>query len=337
MPIAIDGRVTDLRPTVTLADFKVGVPVGALSMMKLANLAHWVRGRGRVLVPQHICRTRIDGTHTTVTHHYKVAPSGVAVTRFWFGEVQPVTAGNRAWFTVTVGGSSATFTTAVAYHGQFAIAEPSVAKTTTPTDLQFTISQGGAASDPFLLVSLSCAEVPRSALARAGVDLGLSLDSFSPRRPQFQSTSEGISALGTLTAALTTKRCGLVAAWCEDTIAVTSATYIDLFETAHRIVPSKDKAGDTTRTCNIDVWGYVSAGGTTGNVIAVDRAGAASATMAVSSTTPAWLGSVTKTFLCEDLTTSNGVPGGVYDTVQLQAKRTAGAGNVIVKGWVVYE
>ena len=59
--------------------------------------------------------------------------------------------------------------------------------------------------------------------------------------------------------------------------------------------------------------------------------------MTVSSTALSWVGTVSKSFMCEDLSTVDGVPGGGQDTAQYQMRRTAGAGTVKFKGHVIYE
>jgi len=338
MTIAPDGRVIEVRPSIALADFKVGRGVRAVTLTQMANLAHWVRGRGRCLVPTHATNTALAAG--SAVHHYKVKPSGVAIARVWVLDVIAVDTGGGAGFgsfQVKAGGgaTSATYGVGVGtYLTSTVVVFEDATKTAAATDLTLEIDW---VSGSFIVRTVGCWELPRAALARAGVDLGLSLDSFAQRRPAYESTSEGPFALATLTATLTAKRGTLISSWTEAGIVITGAGYTDIYEAPWRLVPSLDKAADTTRTVTFDLWAYVSVGGTVGDARVVDAAAAASASWTINSTTPAWIGTITKTFKCEDLSTSNGLRGGTYDTAQLQCKRTAGAGNVIIKGWVGYE
>ena len=60
--------------------------------------------------------------------------------------------------------------------------------------------------------------------------------------------------------------------------------------------------------------------------------------MSFTNTSPAWSSEITNLVVdCEDLTTSDGLQGGVFDELTCEARRSAGAGTVYVAGWVVYE
>ncbi len=336
MPIASDGRVPTRRPDVNYHDIQVGDAVRALTQSQLANLAHWVRARGRVLVPEHYCKTKIV-SGSPITQRYKVRESGLAIARVWIGRGR-VSGSSFGSLTIKASGASASVTSASAYSdgpdGHFVHIEP-CSKSSGVTELQITATSTSVVGDE--LTSVGCWELPRAALARGGTDLGLALDSYGPRRPFFEDASAGPKALATLTAACTTKRGTLVAGWCEAGFGTTSAAFTDMLVAGIPLTPSKDKASDTTRTCTIDIYAYVTAGATTGEVRVKDAAGATSSAMTVTSTTPAWIGTVTKSFTCEDLSTADGLPGSGEDTVQISVRRTAGAGTPLVKGWVVYE
>jgi len=344
MPVGLDGVVPSMRPSLVYGDILVGEPVRGSTMQALGKLAAWVRGRGRCLVPSHACRTTLSGAGATAVHHYKARPSGVALSRVWVGSVHSSVAAGRydGLFTFTAGtdGPSRTWVVGTRYAGSvpFLFVETAgVTLSTAITDLTFKTQLDAGGSADVVLETLACYELPRAALARTATDLGVALDALGARRPVLDLTYEGPKALANTIATFDAKRGGLTAMWVDGSLTTTSAAYVNVFDTDIPIVPSKNLPTDTTRTCTWDVYASVSAAGTTGDFRVVDSLAGVSGTLVVNSTTPAWLGTSTKSFKCEDLSTANGVPGGTYDTVQLQFRRTAGAGTVKLFGFVTFE
>ena len=83
MPVARDGKVTTRRPGINLGDIEIGASVRTLTQSQLANLAHWVRARGRVLVPLHLLPTTAANAWLPAgtVLRYKVRESGTAIAR----------------------------------------------------------------------------------------------------------------------------------------------------------------------------------------------------------------------------------------------------------------
>lgn len=336
MPILTDGRVLPYRTEPTLDEVLVGDPVRAGTWADVAKLIHWVRGRGRVLLPQHAPRTSLSSG--SATHRYKVRPSGPAIARVWVGEVRssvPLSA-----FTLKAGSSPTTGTlyasSAARFTLPFVYLETGVTKTTNPTDLTFLFSWVDGTP---VLETLACWELPRAALARSSDDLGISLDSLYPRRPIFEATYEGPSAVAASVLGTSTRRVGLWAWWNATGAVFSSTSFVSLWVAGMPLVPAKDRPADTTREAEWYVYASMSDGTTAAQIQVVDASAVASTALVLAAGTQAaqWRGAGTKKFLCEDLTTADGVPSGGPDTVQLQVKRTAGSGTITVYGTTGYE
>lgn len=106
------------------------------------------------------------------------------------------------------------------------------------------------------------------------------------------------------------------------------------------VLARKTRTTDTTRTVRARAFARCSNGTTTGEVRFVSsKHGASSAVTfnGASTTNFAWSSEVNLTVDCEDLSDARGLPSSTFDEVSVEARRTAGAGNLQVAGWVVYE
>lgn len=330
-------RVPPFRNTPQTSAIKIGAPVRAAEWLEVSRLIQWLRGRGRVLVPQALGLVTLNSVTTSRVYRYRSTPSGRAIARVWVLDVRCTGAfPSFASFTVQGGSGSLSSTFVVNSRSLESVPivyiEEPVAKTAAVSELTLTVTR---VDGTMQVQSVGCWELPRAQLTKDATDLGIDLDSFYPRRPIFDATYENTKAIARALAATDGRRIGHVAMNFE-AIGSTAAAWEDVFESPIRLVPRQGIVGATTQECAWYVYAWVSAGGTTGEFRVVDAAAAASTLDTVSSTTPAWIGK-TKTFKCEDLTVANGLRGGTYDTVQLQVQRTAGAGTVHASAFCLEE
>jgi hypothetical protein len=328
-------RVPPVRRIVPIdATVQVGKAVSSTQWSSLAELTNYLRGRGVMIVPSQAPIVGADSTggvsvpglSTTVTIGYRVRPSGRAIARVWaFEVIGAIAAGGRG--TITVNGQSVAVSAGnlTAQPDRVFVLVETASKTSALTDLDVTLQ---ATSGALYLTSVTCWELPRAQLTKDATDLGVDLGTLDPRRPIIDRDYESVAGVCEAIAGADGRR-GTLVAWCGRLVETTSATFTDVFELPARIVPPKVGRNDTTRTVSWSVFAACDVG-TTGEARVVDGLGVASAALAITSTTGAWLDG-SKAFRCEDLSQANGLVGGLtFETVQLQIRRTAGAGKVYV-------
>lgn len=331
--------VVDLyRSDPELADIQIGEPVRAQTWERTARLLQWVRGRCRLLIPTHRPAYTKTGGSTTV--RYWVAPSGYAIARVWILDVRSSTKTAPSAFTVQAGAGAATGSIRVDGRSATAVpvvyVEPGATQSTTAAEISAVIT---ATLGTIRVESVTCYELPRASLdPSGGTDYGLDLDSYYPRSDIFESATGGLFELAAALEETDTRRIGAAAWWSDLGVSTTSASYVDVYPTPIRMVPAQDLIADTTRLIQCGAYGFASNGTTTGDLRIKDTAGNVSAAISIPllGTTPAWQGVTELAFLCEDLTKTDGVRTG-GERVQVQIRRTAGAGTITWNGWTLYE
>ena len=319
-----DGRVPPERPQLGYSRLVTGAPVRAESWLDAAYLAHWVVGRGQVVVPAHSVRYLLSATSATM--RYRVPLSGRAIARVACLGIRSTT-GAPASVTVTMGSGSSTVTVGLlTFSGTFPVyvQDDGVTRTSAVTDIDITVTTTGSV----IIESCVVYELPRASLSRDATDDGIALDTLFPRRGIFADGSQSVRAVAALMQAIDGRRIGHFARWGE-VLATTSATFVSLTHAPYRVVPRVNNGA--RRSLRVYLRGLVSAGGTTGEWRATAASGA-SATATISSTTAAW-SSVDIDVTAENPAKPDGVDAGGYDTVQLAWRRTAGAGTVGVESW----
>lgn len=337
-----DTRVDATRARLTLEELRIGRPVRATTQYDLARLMHWVRGRGRSLVPQHVVRqTFASGS---LSFRYRTHPSGSAIARVWVIDVRqdPIAfAGGAPYAEFTVQAGAGPTSAAERRSGRVSDVVPYVyietpaTKTAALTDLVLTIAR---IAGTVAVESIGCWELPRGALTADATDLGIHLDSLFPRDEIFEGDNLGTRAIVKTLAGTPGRRVGLWS-WFGPEASTASTGFVDVFELPIPLIPRKDRPSDTTLSCTWDVYARVTNGTTSGEFRLAIGSGGSSAVLSVplGATTHAWRGTGLVTLKCEDLSSVNGMRGGSYETVQLQMRRTAGAGSVAVQGCDVWE
>jgi hypothetical protein len=121
---------------------------------------------------------------------------------------------------------------------------------------------------------------------------------------------------------------------------ITSGSYVTVAGSGVPVLARKRRTSDTTRVVKCRVFGRCSNGTTTGEVRFVSSENGASSAIAFDgsvTTSFAWSAEVDLTVDCEDMSAAQGLQGGAWDEVTVEARRTAGAGTLFVCGWVIYE
>lgn len=319
-PVVLNKRVTP-----RFEQAQNGEPVSSTVLSDCARLAHYARGRGVTLVP--VTNPQIvltsAGSHTMRVKH---RPAGVALARIWRIGLY---SSPSARVTVSINGGASTAISAAPgiYSQQEIIETVTRSSTVSESTLAFTWAAGTVT-----ITHVSCIEMPRADLELNTTDYGVDVDSLAARDPIYETSYESLYGLANTVKQLTTRRGTLASLWFQTPFTVTSAAETSVLLTGIPILPPKDKASDTTRSCTVEIYGYVSAGSYTLKV--VDQAGA-SATATLSALAGTWT-SITKTFLCEDPANGGGLPSAGIDTMRITVTRASGAGTVYIQGVCVY-
>jgi hypothetical protein len=354
-----DGRVDLDRPHVVISDIATGAPVRAQTWSDMARLAHWVAGRGTVLVPQHKTMIRFDAAGffgvTSATLRYMTRPQGRAIARVWVFEfrghtgfpgtvtIQPLEIPSAVSppYTVEAPAYGTRMAPIVVVEG--AGVEAELARSVSDQEITCEVVCTAGYVD---LVSCAVWELPRAALTQDSTDLAIGLDGFFPRRPiQGGVDYQSIKGLFDLTIGLTQlsgtrprTKSGHIGRWGPE-MQSTSATAISLLESGfdYRILGGKDRPSDTTTTLTAYIYAYYGGGSGTpsGDWRVVTGSGGASAWQPITNTSYAWLGPLTFTVTAEDPTTSYGVASS-YDTLRFEVRSNSFA-TVYVSGWAVLE
>ena len=306
-----------------------GAPVRAQQWLDAASLGHWIAGRGQVIIPGHSVRYALAAG--SVTMQYRAPLSGRAIARVACIGIRSDTGAART-VTVTMGSGSASVTVGLLTFGSqdpIYVQDNGVTRATAETDIAITVTTSG----PIFIESCAVYELPRASLSRDATDDGVALDTLFPRRPIMDSGAQSGRAVAAMMQAIDGRRIGHFARWGEE-IGTTSAAFGSVLFTPYRVVPRYDVSG--LRNITVALRGRGTVGGTTGEFRIVAGSGA-TATGTVTGTVSAWQASVTLAVKCEDPSTANGLAGGAYDTVDVQIRRTAGAGSIVAESWGGYE
>lgn len=333
-----DRVVPDTRPRVDLGDYVHGVPVRASSWLSVARLAHWVAGRGSVLIPQHAPGLSLAGGSVSISMRYRAPQSGLAIARVAIVEVAAGTAIDPSGTISvqldggTVGSGAPSLLAAHSPGGVMTLMsiDASVSRSTSIANLRLDITADSGKADSLDVRSVAIYELPRAALETASPDLGVGLDALFPRR----TIGSQLVSTAALVAALPQRRGTLAAHYSTTPETVSSGSWTSILAAPIPILPRWAAGG--TRTITMQVRALVSSG--TAEVRMVTGiAGATSGAITVSAVVEAWAaGTATVLARCEDPSTVDGLPGGAWETIDVQARGVSGS-QIDVYGWSIYE
>jgi hypothetical protein len=339
MTLPTANRVELYRVDPDLEDIIVGDGTRGATFEAIAKLTHWVRGRGRCIVPAHHPRFTIAAAASS-TLRYFTGVSEAAIARVWLVDVRASTKTASCRFTIQAGAGAAS--DPIVMDGRSANSrtilyiEPEAPQVGGATEVSVVVA---VASGTARVEAVACYELPRAALDRdLGPDFGIALDSYYPREDVWQQSTSGLYGLASAVVAIENRRIGHLAMWHETGFDTTSGAFVALHPAA-RLVASQDRPSSTRRSLEGYVWAVCSNGTTSGefDFRRADTTASTAVAIPLLTTVGAWFGPVTLDFGCEDLSEDDGTPGGSYDTCQFRFRRTAGAGTVKIKGYCASE
>ncbi len=320
-----DGRVPPERPPVSVSRIVAGAPVRAQTWLDTASLAHWIAGRGAVIIPGYSVRYELSGT---VTIRHRVPLSGRAISRVACVGIRSDSGATRE-VTVTMGsGTTTAFVGELTLGSQVPIyvQDDGVTRTDAVTDIEITVT-----GTDVVIESCAVYELPRASLSRDATDLGVALDTLFPRRPIMDSGAQSVRGVAQLMQAVDGRRIGHFARW-GDVLVSAPASFTSILSAPYRLVPR------CTVTGNREVAVYLRARITsgTGEIRLVAGTGD-TATASLSSPTMAWLSPLLIDVKPEDPTEPDGLGGGFYDTIDIETRRLTGGGAIEIEAWTCVE
>lgn len=341
-----DGKVQLDRPEVRYGDIATSAAVRAQTWADMAALAHWVAGRGTMLVPQHRCMIRLDSSGTdSATLRYKIRPQGRAIARVWVLElrghtgfpgiatVQPLTLPSPVSTPVSVAPESYGTRMAPIVIVEGAGVDDELTRTVSDTEITCEVVATLGYVD---VISCAVWELPRAALTQDVTDLAIAQDGYFPRRPIRTGDYEYVEGVWRLMASLSgaRTRSGHVARW-GPILEVATTSTTSLTEVDYVLVPGVDLPTDTTAALDAYLYAYCD-GGTTGEWRVTTSSGSTS-WQSITATAAAWHGPLAVTATAEDPSTTDGLRSSTYETLRIEVRRASGAGKIYVQGWSVLE
>lgn len=322
--VTADGRVPPERPPVSVSRIVAGAPVRAQTWLDAASLAHWVAGRGQVVIPGHSVRYELSGT---VTMRYRVPLSGRAIARVACVGIRSDTGATRE-VTVTMGsGTTTAFVGELTLGSQVPIyvQDDGVTRTDAVTDIEIDVT-----GTDVVIESCAVYELPRASLSRDATDLGVALDTLFPRRPIMDSGAQSVRGVAALMQGVDGRRIGHFARW-GDVVGGAPASFTSILRAPYRIVPRYAVSG--LREVSVYLLARITSG--TGEIRVVAGSGD-TATVSLS-TTLAWLSPLAVDVVCEDPAEPDGLTGGSYDTIDIETRRISGLGTIEIEAWTCVE
>lgn len=307
--------------------------VRSSSWLDAARLQCWLAGRGSMDVPVHNPMvTIIKDTSSTFKYHVKPR---YQTCRYAFNFVIVSDGASACTVTIPSGGTAHSVrTTSAANATPVTIFVDRAAQGTTETELSFDIAAPSSVSVTLHAVSIEA--LPRAQIAVDANDLGAERFDFWVRQPIASSNiaDQILARQNDLRNAC--RRVGMFqfsrgtgSPW-----AITSTSFVDLFDGGIGALGRYLYSGDTERTLRLRILAKCSASTTSGTFqVNNDSQGSAAASIAIPTSTTSWTwlpaaGATTLKVDAEDNTTDDGLRGSSADEQVFQVKRTAGTGSV---------
>lgn len=326
MPLS---RVPQFREDIAFTSVVAGAPVAATDWQRAASVQNWIAGRGRINIPT-FHPDHVDLLSDSVCRYaLYVLPSHSAI--------DLVAQVSRSDVTSTLPGTIQTPSSVLLS------ASPRGAYGTTAIEVQLDIAVGDRDET---VHSIAVYEIPRASIEQTASAGGIDVSALSAGQPITAASVEPIAdALADDTFGARVLAAHAVP-WSDDggssvttefASASTSATYAATVGSGVPVLARKKRVSDTTRTVKARCYGWVT-GATTGQFRVTSSVNGSSSAVSFTNTSPAWSSEITDLVVdCEDLSTATGLQSATWDELTTELRRSAGAGNVYVAGWVVYE
>lgn len=326
-----------LVPVTPGADLvKVGWAVDGRTHQALAAGVNNLLGRGGQLIPPFGVRDAI-APGATLELEFKIWPRLQAWRRLWCVWMHRAESGIGGQVTVTPGSASAIEVEVSAPRTQapFMFIEALGARTAVETTTTITIDNDAATGDVYV-ETVGCVEIPRPSLPADATDYGVEIETCRMGAPIFDGVGASYGGLlDSLVQAETTARRNGLFHWSVDVdsalVFTTSSTSpVALFAVDPLMLARKRYRTSTTGVVSWEIYARASNGTTSGRV---DFSAASGAGMSINiplgTTAWTWFGN-TLAVDCEDLTDPAGLQGSAFDSVAVEALRTAGAGSISI-------
>ncbi|MCU0675635.1 MAG: hypothetical protein MUE69_22945 [Myxococcota bacterium] len=328
MPLS---RVPQFREDLAFASIVAGAPVASTDWQRAAAVQNWVAGRGRQVIPT-FCPDVPDLEAPSNTYRFAlyVLPS--------YPTIDLVAMVSRSDVVSVLPGVVQT-PSPVALS-----ASPRSSYGTTAIQVQLDVAVDVRDEE---IHSIAVYEIPRARIEQTASAGGIDTSALGAGQPI---TIASVDALRDAVADDTFGARVLAAhavPWSKDggstssteyATASTSATYAAVVGgSGVPVLARKKRTTDTTRTVKARCYGWVT-GATTGQFRVTSSSQGSSSAVSFTNTTPAWSSEITDLLVdCEDLSTATGLQSATWDELTVESRRSAGAGNVYVAGWIVYE
>ncbi|MEM9067094.1 MAG: hypothetical protein AAGE52_01270 [Myxococcota bacterium] len=338
-------RVPVSRGQIVESSLLNGLPVSATDWRTIARLQNWLRSRGRQLVPTFRPDHSALPAGDTYTYAVLLRPSFPNFVRLWSATLR----GTGGSFTEFGGGSVSGTSPLFTEVGPGTAPAPTQKRqelgAQSNAEVQTTLDVTTGATFPIEVDALSVWELPRAVLTPAiANELAAVEGPFTSEQPISRAAFDDIWDI----ANQSSPGNRVFAHWAVPYItsggtttqfaaSTTSGTYADVFHADIPALARKLDFGATQQTAAAKVFAWVSDGATQGEVRLAPTLGSAGTAITITNTSPAWSTELTASLDCEDLGTADGLQGGTFDGVQVEFRRTAGAGTLFVASAVAYE
>lgn len=334
------------RTQPTAAVISTGHTVLSTTMTGVAALLNWAQGSGMVAAPA-FCPGNTIASAETKSYLFWFTPRYQAIQRVWAITCRCTDAAANATVTITAGGSSRVFTAGSNRESldSVLLIEDLSAQSGTAAAVTLTIAAAGKA---VIVEQIAAWDMPRPALAIGGDDGGVDLASVAARERIYEGTGLSVGGISDASiAALAACRRVLMQhalpATTADALQVTGTAYANVFTSTTgttMVLARKLYRADTTGTLSAKVYAKTADTSDIADVRFTTTSGA-SAVINIptgSHAAFAWHGApLTFTADCEDLGTTDGLPGGAWDAMTVEAKVTAGGDILYLASISVWE
>lgn len=330
----MSARVPVARTTPVTTDIKTGLPVLSTTHSGVARLLNWSLGHSLVNVPA-FCPGNTIGAGSNGSYFFRVAPKYQAIQRAWAFTLRSTstTAGAVVAIKVpsTAGSATATFTVGNDREtlNSFLVVENRSAQSAAEETVSCNLAVTGKAIE---VEQIACWDMPRPQLAVGGDDGGVDLSTVAYRERIYDGTGQSIGGIVDSTIAALAACRRVLMQWAlpatvSEALAITGTSYANALPGTSIVLARKLYRSSTTGTLSAKV--YARTADTTDIAdVRITTTSGASAVINIptgSHAAFAWHGApLTFAVDCEDLGEADGLPGGDWDELTVEAKVTAG-------------
>lgn len=324
MPLS---RVPQFREDIGFAGIVAGAPVASTDWQRAAAVQNWIAGRGRQNIPTFKPEHGAN-KNTTFRYALYILPSYSAI------DLVAMVATKQAIAVALPGSIEAPTPVALSASPRGAYSSSAI---TIDLDVVAPVTD-------ITVESIAVYEIPRAQLEQTALAGGVDTTALAAGQPI---TIASVDAIRDATADDTFGARALAfhaVPYSDGSSTITtyatssmSATYAAVVGgNGVPVLARKKRTSDTTRTVKARCYAWIS-GTATGEFRVTSSVNGSSSAVTITGS-PAWSSEITDLVVdCEDLTTADGLQGGVFDELTCEVRRASGTGTVYVAGWIVYE